>query len=860
MKTYKLVYNPYTVETKLYAVKGTDQLTPIGEGSSLSPIFHQRMQKWLAPHDEWRGFFAELKDACGEDHIELRFVGTEEDYRDLLAASRQYTPGLDLAVDVRAVLPKDVQTQVGGTFKLMQVRKLLQDAAENAKSSTKSSAKKNGEEVVLPKDILTSLQNALDPSFEINVVAPVSAGKSTLQNALIGRKLLPTDNLAKTAVLTRIHIDNGMSEFRAESLLHSEERQVHDGPVTQALITRLNDELDPADEKGENALRDVIFLEGPSEQFLDCRLDLVFVDTPGGNNAMNERHGEVMRRALLAENKNMILFVFNQNTISHDSTIAALQEAAAAMSRGLNGKMSNDRFLFVCTGCDMIPDNLDNTEEHIRHVLNACGITQPNLFMVSALTVELLRTEEFNRRMTAAGKPDHCEELSKTEKNMLEACIKNLALPECDLYAHAAIPDDRKKALGEQIGKLREAYKEREMFLEAVEEGDKECSPQDERRIRGEFRQLGRQLALLNSGIPGLEIAIREYLDRYAIPMKIQQAVESIRAKAEEAEMQKKVSQLWATSADAAAAAKREAEAKKAEMERSQVLKNDRDRLENLELDKNAINNKSAKCIQRLDDLVMPATSEAKEMTIREKHGMWITEKSAKAYLATVNAYLQNYMEPIVAEMTDYFNKTVVDTCNEIMEDYRKHISELKDSGKFNLAGLDVEKIVAATPEISSSINLNRIAESHREAVGSKLVAKKGAWNFVKRLFGASSAYENVVVYGDVKYVFVQDLITTQRGKMIAAFHDLVKSETGKLEKSIKALRKDVAKRMNTLDKFIKELYRAYIEKLGNSKQLQADAQRWKEQSQWLDDFLGRIDRLLDVESADFSGSGAKKG
>lgn len=839
MKTYKLVYNPYQVETKLYIVKENGSLHSVGEDSSLAPIFHQRMQKWLVPHDMWRGFFAELQDACGQSHIKLFFTGTVEDYSDLLLAWKRYAPEAGFSVEVVNALDKEAQLEISGYNKLRSIRKMVTDAKEN----------KDG--AILPEDMLSCLDRALDPYFEINVIAPVSAGKSTLQNALIGRRLLPTSNEAKTAVLTRTRINNGMPDFRVESVLHDGTKQIHDGPVTQKLVTELNDALDPADPSGESALRDIIYLEGPSHQFEKCALDLVFVDTPGGNNAMNKRHKEVMRRALFAENKNVILFVFSQNTISHEDTRVALEEAAAAMKLGLNGRMSQDRFLFVCTGCDLITENLAGTERSIRNTLNTCGITDPNLFMVSALAVELLRTETFNQEMVALGQPQRCDRLSNRDTIDLECCIKRLALPECDLYRHASIAESHKQTLGAQITELRTKYEACEERLKDIQYGYADCSPEEQVALQKELMTTGKKIALLNSGIPGLEIAIREYLNRYAIPMKIQQACVSLRAKAEEADMLKKAAEQWASSREAAQAAKEEAEAGKAEMDRSRLLERDREKLQALTIEKNEILIQSAFCVQKLEKLPVPQMVGSKRMGIGDKEGEWIQRTSAQTYLNAVNRKLSDEMTPLVNNMTDYFNDNIVEACNQIMDDYRKHIEALKESGVFNLAGLDVAKMIAAAPEVSAVVNMDELVKTHREIVGSKTVAKKGFWNGVKRFFGAKSGWGQVSVYKDVEYVFVLDLYTTQRTKMTNAFHNWVREEMESLEGRLETLKKDVALRMDNLDEFVRKLYEEYTAKLGNFELLRKEAEDRKAQSKWLEGFLDQVNQLLDVEAPD---------
>lgn len=835
MKTYRLVYNPYTVETKMYAMK-EKKMELFDKDSSMAPIYYQRIQKWLDPdlRNDWQGFFAELQEVCGEDKIRLEFLGTDEDYQELNSAYKKYAVPAGFYVEIIKLLNKPARLQASGEYKLMQIQNLIKNAEKNADKS------------VLPDEILNYLKKAIDPYFEINVTAPVSSGKSTLQNAILGRRILPTSSLAKTAVLTHTRINNAKDDFYAESETWDGSTEKH-GRVTQTIIEKLNDELDPQDPKKETALRRAIYLEGPSAQFEDCALDLVFIDTPGGNNAMNEKHKDVMRSALYAENKNMILFVFSVNTISHENTVEALKEAAEAMQHGFSGKMNQDRFLFVCTSCDMIADNLDGTEKTIRQVLASVGITEPNLFMVSALAVELLRTQDYNRRMKSSGMDDRIDILTKKNNIDLQSCVELLAQPECDLYARASIPDSKKQELGLRINELKAEFSRiSDLLEEAKYDEDLEI---DVRKLSREQRAVGEELAILNSGIPSLEFAIREYLNRYAIPMKIQQAAESVRAKAEEVEAIKNVHEKWTATEDAAKEAFEQVKFQKLELERSKILKKDRSKIEKLSIDRNAIDQKMARALIDINKLSHPSVVGAKTMTIGSKSGLWIKESAAKQYVTAVNRSLVSTMERIVDDMAQYFNDTVVKTCNDAMEDYREHIEALKDSGAFDLAGLNIERTLATAPAIPATVDLTKMIHSKREIVGSKQVAKSGFFNAVKRFFGSSSGYSTVAVYDNVRYVFVLDIFTTQVAKMRTTFQDWVEEETGRLHDNVNGLREEVMDRMDTLDEFIANEYEKYLKKLSDSEQLNKDAEQWKQQSEWLEGFLAEIESLLDIEA-----------
>jgi len=252
----------------------------------------------------------------------------------------------------------------------------------------------------------------------------------------------------------------------------------------------------------------------------------------------------------------------------------------------------------------------------------------------------------------------------------------------------------------------------------------------------------------------------------------------------------------------------------------------------------------------KLAQMELPPVTGSKQMRIGDKDGLWIRKSSAQSYLETVNKKLKDQTEKMVDDMTNYFNDDVVKVCNEIMADYRAHIQKLKDKGAFNLAGLDVTKLIAAVPSISETIDINKITKTRNEYVRSKTVQKTGFWNGIKAFFGADSAYETVSVYENVEYVFMLDLFTTQRAKMVNAYSQWTLDEARKLGDQLDTLKKDVASRMDKLDSFIKKLFDEYTAKLGDTTALEKEANKWLEQSDWLEKFLKSVNDLLDVEPA----------
>ena len=86
MKTIYIKYNPYTVETEI-RIEGK----PVDKKSSLYSIRNKRLQKWIEPSKNWRGFYQELyKELNSSEKLEITFQGTELDFEDLQYVTEKY--------------------------------------------------------------------------------------------------------------------------------------------------------------------------------------------------------------------------------------------------------------------------------------------------------------------------------------------------------------------------------------------------------------------------------------------------------------------------------------------------------------------------------------------------------------------------------------------------------------------------------------------------------------------------------------------------------------------------------------------------------------------------------------------------
>ena len=326
--------------------------------------------------------------------------------------------------------------------------------------------------------IKESFNKALDTDFEIAVVATVSSGKSTLINAMLGTELLPARNEAVTATLSYIHDDDNADHFRCEYIDDRGIQQTYD-PVTLENMNDLNSACVPE-----------IHIHGDIVGISSQKLKLVLTDTPGPNNSRTDDHKMHTLKVIKDSTyKPMILYVLNGTQLEINDDNMLLNEIADAMNAG--GRQASDRFLFVMNKADTFDPERDGSVSRMIdktvEYLEKHGIKNPKIFPCSAYFAKIIR-------QYLAG-----EELTKKEtrelNNNISAFIEEDERHFSDM---APLSDSARK----KINKLLEEAK-------AKNDG---------------YRQ-----ALVHTGVPAVEAAISEYLEKYAVPAKITEALHSFK-------------------------------------------------------------------------------------------------------------------------------------------------------------------------------------------------------------------------------------------------------------------------------------------------------------------------------------------
>jgi GTPase Era involved in 16S rRNA processing len=290
-------------------------------------------------------------------------------------------------------------------------------------------------------------------------VATMSAGKSTLINAMLGRDLLPSANEATTATITRI-IDNKRldGQFSARRFDDTGAQIDEAESIDLATMKRWN----TMPESHRIDIEGAILGVRPRERF-----GFVLTDTPGPNNSRDEKHQRTTLGYIQDKQRNpFILYVLNgtQPGVNDDAWLLKL----VAKQMDTRGLQSQDRFIFIVNKMDEFDPEKEDVAKAVadaRRYLETLGILRPRVFPISAQLARLLRV------------PDHGH--SAKEKVFLAGARQLFQLGSAmDMQQYTPLND----------------------------------------RLREVSRSHAGDELLRMSGLPAVETAIDDYIDKYDIP------------------------------------------------------------------------------------------------------------------------------------------------------------------------------------------------------------------------------------------------------------------------------------------------------------------------------------------------------
>lgn len=602
MKQIFVKYNPYKLETVI-RVNGQD----IAHDSLLHKLIKgKRLQEWVGK------FPGLLVKELNSVEFEIEFYGMDLDWDDFeeafqIAKSDGQIRNAQLKF-TEAKSDDDINDKIVNIFNDLQ-KGPIDDFRD-------------------PK-LTKAFENINKAVFPINVIATMSSGKSTLINALLSKKLMPSKNEACTATITEI-LDTDGKKFIA-AVYDAEDNLLQNvDDLTYEKMNELND--------NEEVSR--ISAEG-NIPFLDARSTaLMLVDTPGPNNAQNQAHKNTTYRAINSDSNNLILYVLNGTQLSTNDDASLLNYVAEQIKKG--GKQARDRFLFVINKMDGFnPEEEDIAKaiQSAKRYLSGYGIEDPQIFPCSAYTALNIRTYFEGVDIDNLTRADE-RKLPSAARDTLPMIDKFIEYKPMHLEQYSTLSPSAQRELDYQLQKAQK------------EENTK-------------------KQALIHCGIYSIEAAITAYVKKYAKTKKVKDLVESFQEVLDSNHVLARAKEQVATDEEAAAACVARAAAVKAKIEDGQEASVFKAKVEELD-PMGAIYDKA----EQLKENAARMTSR-----IFDNYGDTITSRDeARRLVKQFSVLSSDSVAEMTSELESVINQEVIETGERILMEYQEKLSRIDES------------------------------------------------------------------------------------------------------------------------------------------------------------------------------------
>lgn len=268
--------------------------------------------------------------------------------------------------------------------------------------------------------------------FEVLVLATMSAGKSSVVNALIGHELLHTANEATTACVTSVAHRRGQTPLHAACYSSSGALLGSETPASAATL------------RAWNAWPEVqrIEVQGSFSGQPKPSPGLVLHDTPGPNNSQDERHAQMMLSAMRRGGYQAICYVLNASQLGTHDDRALLEQLHQAFPPG------SVPVYFILNKVDLLdPEQGESLADCIgktRRYLMAIGFELP-------VIVPTMASLALSAQLAWLGQP-----LTRAQRLRLRQAIEALDVPTDCLLQASEIPSAVKARLLKALNRLRQ--------------------------------------------------------------------------------------------------------------------------------------------------------------------------------------------------------------------------------------------------------------------------------------------------------------------------------------------------------------------------------------------------------------------
>lgn len=754
MREIFIKYNPYRLETSITI----DGMAP-KQNSRLNFGDH-RLQEWIEELPEI------LFEECSSRDFKITFHGTILDYEDVEAMALEAKKnGLNIELEhIPAKEVSDKEAAIDEIFDKIQAGPF--------------------DELKQP-DVVKAFDMAKSSDFEVNVVATMSAGKSTLINALLRQKLMPAKQEACTATITEIK-DNDADHFMAKAY------------DSKGNLIQIHPELslDIMDSLNSDPEVSKIHVEGNIPFVTSEDVSLVLVDTPGPNNSRDPEHKAATYRMLSESSKTVILYILNATQLAVNDDSNLLSHVADSMKVG--GKQSRDRYIFVLNKLDDFKKDEDSVEAAIKRArdhLRDNGIENANIYPASALTALNIRT----------------------------------ILAESD--------DDKDYEVYEAKGKVLKFNKNVEMHFEKLAPLTPSIRGEIETRLKNaKSKQDAYEEALIHCGIVPIEMAIKMYVQKYAKTAKIKNIVDTFSKRLESAKSFEITKQEITENQDKQKEILANIEVIKKKLASGEDAKRFKNRIEQINYD--------SEIRKMANDVIMVAQKKITEQLSSSDAKM--SKREAEELCRQFARFADNLQAAVQVKLEELIGNHVHKSATDLLEEYRKKISELAQDVNVGNVPIDPFELMAGDISIDVPSLINNLTETESVKVDEVWIENTNKkwykpWTWLQEKGHWKDIYE------DKEYINGTKLAQWFFAPIQEQLYENSNNAVEYAKAQAKKIKQDFSKKFAVLDTVLEKKLQELEDCANDNKNIERRIHESRAKLKWLEEIQIKTKAILDI-------------
>ncbi|MGG3449764.1 dynamin family protein [Domibacillus aminovorans] len=752
-------YNPYKLETAV-RIDGES----VAENSILN-VGQKRLQEWVEQIPVF------LQEECNEQYFKLDFMGTEMDFEDVQEAVQKSNE--EIQIELTHLPIKEV------AYMELAIEEVFDEIINGPIEELKT------------KDLQDAFNKALNDEFEITVVATMSAGKSTLINSLLQRKIMPSSQEACTATISRIK-DTDDEEFFAIAYDEFENKVTSVTDVKLENMAKLN-----ADESVST-----ICLEGDIPFTSTDEMSLVLIDTPGPNNSRDENHLKTTFKNLDESSKALVLYILNATQLAVNDDSKLLDAVANSMKVG--GKQSKDRYLFVVNKLDQFRKGDDDVEvslEKVRKYLADRDIHEPNILPAAALAALDIR-ELLNN-------PNEIDEDLEDEISMTARKLNRNEQLHLEKYA-TLTPSIRRK--------IQEQY---------------------DKADNGDIMNL--DTALIHSGIPAIEETIKLYVEKYARTAKIKNVVDTFQKKLESSKAFEQTKNAIAENTERHEQIKMQIQQIEEKLNSGDEAKKFKKKIDTIDV---------MPQVKKESKKLLAEQQQSMDKFLTNNVDEVFTRGEADTFINNLTNHSKQTNAKLSAGLEKVMNEQLVDTAMKLLNEYKEKIVKLVEG--MNTEDLIFEPFELIAAEIDLHGERNRIIEAakftERVKVGTETYENPEREGFFGRLKFWKPKYIIEDVYENQEKIKAQVIADEFQALLEGYSRKIVKQTENEVKDKMKKLKFDYHRKFEAVDQMLRD-------KLHDLETFTADAETIKQLIQesklkfaWLERIEQKVNNIIEIE------------